>query len=752
MSLRDEMQSNGLMPTDLILDNKFHRFKANKLDDKKSGWYVGHEVPMHSNPNVKLTIASYGNWKTGETFVYKNNVKMSKDDRKALDAELVKHKYEMELEKKREHDLAAIEAKALMEAWKKGIWLPPYNKRKGVKELFGALPAIDDDGIHVLVPMRNSAGEIRSVQKIYDDKKRFLYGSEKKGCFHVLREGEGNVYIAEGYATAATILEATENSTVVCAFDAGNLESVARVFRDRDSECAIVICADNDMSGVGQEKARSAKENVMGTLRICPEEGKDFNDIGVEATREYLYEEAPVAPPVNSVIIGGFTKKNSVDSLNAKIAATGKILFNEPMDNWYSYDTTWKKCSEAEIKTRLAQTIDIATQTDWQMRDFDSFFKAFKMRMSMGKEWNNDRNLLPFQNGVLDLTTREFRAHNYADYFNWHLPHEYNPAAKCPVFDRYLKELSDGDSGVEDILICYLAAIVRGRSDLQRYLELIGLTGTGKSTYIALAAELVGKNNHYATSMAQLADRFETANFFGKRLVTFADAKSYSNSADTFKALTGQDSLRYEEKNKQATAPFVFDGMVLISANEAIKFGDNSTAISRRRITVYVDKKLANVDETMKTQLSSELSGIINRVLEIPNEWISSVLKAATGEGSDHHTRALIETNSIAAWIDECCVLEAGVESKVGKKELKISGEIMDAHIHLYPSFLKWARETGRKEMSVQSFGTALTDVTKRWNIKKKKTMMGIYYQGIRVRRTNEIQSSPFYEYRMNTK
>jgi len=51
--------------------------------------------------------------------------------------------------------------------------------------------------------------------------------------------------VCEGYATGATIHEAT-GLAVIVAFDAGNLLPVARFFREKKPDWLIVIAADND--------------------------------------------------------------------------------------------------------------------------------------------------------------------------------------------------------------------------------------------------------------------------------------------------------------------------------------------------------------------------------------------------------------------------------------------------------------------------------------------------------------------------
>ena len=82
------------------------------------------------------------------------------------------------------------------------------------------------------------------------------------------------VLVAEGYATAATIYQATGHPIAV-AFDCGNLEPVARALRKKYPRARIVICADNDLEteqrtgrNPGMEAARRAAAAVGGTVAV----------------------------------------------------------------------------------------------------------------------------------------------------------------------------------------------------------------------------------------------------------------------------------------------------------------------------------------------------------------------------------------------------------------------------------------------------------------------------------------------------
>jgi putative DNA primase/helicase len=123
------------------------------------------------------------------------------------------------------HARAAAEAAALWaQASDQGE--SAYLTRKGVQAY--ALRFTPDG--RVLVPLRDEGGELRNVQTINaSGEKRFLPGGPKSGLWHWCGTptGAAVLMVAEGYATAASVHEATGRPVAV-AFDAGNLARVVR--------------------------------------------------------------------------------------------------------------------------------------------------------------------------------------------------------------------------------------------------------------------------------------------------------------------------------------------------------------------------------------------------------------------------------------------------------------------------------------------------------------------------------------------
>jgi hypothetical protein len=132
--------------------------------------------------------------------------------------------------------------------------------------------------------MLSPEGEIASLQYIPPDgqNKRYHGGGRKEGVFYSLPGDDGTVCIAEGYATAASVFEATGHTTYV-AFDAGNLASVAVMAREHHPGADLVVIADNDhpapnSDNPGLEAAAKAADACRGRYVCPPDVGTDAND------------------------------------------------------------------------------------------------------------------------------------------------------------------------------------------------------------------------------------------------------------------------------------------------------------------------------------------------------------------------------------------------------------------------------------------------------------------------------------------
>lgn len=164
----------------------------------------------------------------------------------------------------------------------------PYLVRKGVQAYRG----LKQLGSRLFVPLRGQDGKICGGQFITPaGEKRFIVGMKAEGAYFPIGDKpDRTIVVAEGYATAATIHEAT-GLPVAVALDCGNLKRVAEMLRGKlGPKMEIVLAADDDRAALkpianpGLTRAVAAAEAVQGAVAVPPwprdhEKGGDFNDL-----------------------------------------------------------------------------------------------------------------------------------------------------------------------------------------------------------------------------------------------------------------------------------------------------------------------------------------------------------------------------------------------------------------------------------------------------------------------------------------
>lgn len=162
----------------------------------------------------------------------------------------------------------------------------PYLARKGV-----LAHGIRQDGQTLLIPLRDTTGKLHSLQTITPDGEKRFKG-RMRGCYHAIGgKPAGRIVICEGYATGASIHEATGDAVAV-AFNAGNLGPVAVALHKAYPALMLVIAADDDWCTEGNTGLSAARQAALavGGLVVMPQfptgrppKATDFNDLATLA-------------------------------------------------------------------------------------------------------------------------------------------------------------------------------------------------------------------------------------------------------------------------------------------------------------------------------------------------------------------------------------------------------------------------------------------------------------------------------------
>ncbi len=288
----DALADAGFPATEIVADGAIHRFAGPEdKRGKKNAWYV-----LHIG---HLGAGAFGDWKTGvkSTWCSKSESTFTNEDREHWRHQQQAIRAAVEKETKARNAEAAVKAKRIWENAREATDDNPYCLAKRVKP-YGLKEF--KDARTLIVPVRNSKGQLVSLQFISPDgTKKFLSGGEKAGCYYAFgAKPKDRIIVAEGFATAASLYEAT-GLPVAVAFDCGNLRSVAAAVKGNlPGNCKITIAADDDVATPGNPGISSATEAaraVNGLLAVPdfgddrPAGSTDFNDLaqhsGLEAVK-----------------------------------------------------------------------------------------------------------------------------------------------------------------------------------------------------------------------------------------------------------------------------------------------------------------------------------------------------------------------------------------------------------------------------------------------------------------------------------
>ncbi len=364
----------GHMVGDLYVDSSNAiRCKVEGMGYEKKGWYwlsskeIGGKTYITGAYGINVG-ADYGK-RTIKITRDGKAVEISKEDREAIAARQKANMARLKAMRDAEAERAALAAGS---AWRKYVaeGTSDYLERKRVGA-HGLRFSPSGNGT-VAVPMMDGAGKVWGLQLIRGkkrgtgklEKEYWPRGLSKQGHYHLIGPiPRGLVLVAEGYATAATLHQAT-GLPVAVAFDAGNLQPVAQSISKTYRSAKILVCADDDYltdGNPGVTAAKNAAHAVQGAVAVpvfaADREGKkitDFNDLAeregeavvraqIEATLRSVGFDSPAAPA------RGDTPRGAGEARSAKDDLPSIIQVDEALERFamiYGAGGTWFDAAE----------------------------------------------------------------------------------------------------------------------------------------------------------------------------------------------------------------------------------------------------------------------------------------------------------------------------------------------------------------------------------------------------------------------
>ncbi len=277
------------------------------------------------------------------------------------------------------------------------------------------------------------------------------------------------------------------------------------------------------------------------------------------------------------------------------------------------------------------------------------------------EEFNQDKNLLHLQNGIYNIEKKLLLPHSPESMSTTRIPIKYEPSADCPKIKKFFSEIVKEDD--LPVLQEILGYCLYRDYPIQVAFMFVGGGANGKSTFLKVLMEMLGKDNYASVSLQDLEmRRFSSSNLFGKLANVYADLTDKAlYSTGTFKMLTGGDSIIAEQKFKNSFT-FFNHAKLLFSCNKLPEVRDDTPAFFRRWVILVFPNTFegdkADPNLFLKLITAEEMSGLFN--------YAVIGLKRLLENGRFSHTVTTEETqekyermsNSFLAFIKDCIITD----------------------------------------------------------------------------------------------
>jgi putative DNA primase/helicase len=372
-----------------------------------------------------------------------------------------------------------------------------------------------------------------------------------------------------------------------------------------------------------------------------------------------------------------------------------------------------RRCNDPRVKAQLTSAKTVGAVHRLAQMD--------QRTAAVTSQWDADPWLLNTPDGVYDLGNGMMREALPEDYMTKITA--VAPDGDCPLFHKFLDEITDGDAELQQFIQRMLGYCLTGITREHALFFLYGTGANGKGALMNTVAHIFGdyhksapietftvtKNENHPTELAGLV---------GARLVTVTETeKGRRWSEARVKQLTGGDEVSARFM-RQDFFEYIPQFKLNISGNHKPSLSAVDEAIRRRfnmlpfLVTIPVEKRDPNLPEKLKAEGPGILRWMIDGCLAWQEQGLNppDAVTAATSE-------YLASQDLIALWIADRCV-----EDKAAQESPST----------LFASYKAWCESANERPGTQKAFGDALH--TK--GFEKDRNMHGRYFKGLRVVKT----------------
>lgn len=368
-------------------------------------------------------------------------------------------------------------------------------------------------------------------------------------------------------------------------------------------------------------------DSLWGGCNKCPHFGKVTTPCQIKGEDFIETEDTGFY----KIFVNASGKESKTEDYEGLIKYYKKVkgpFFSPTRGAYYTYDKEkkhWRITDETEIKNFAYESFMPKARGGV----VSEFLNTLSYAVYRNIDWmrTSTTKKLNFQNGVLNLDDMRLYEHSEKYGFLSIIPYAYDPAAKCPKFEKFLDEITCQDDELKKVLLQYMGYALSGDDYIyHKALILYGTGRNGKSTLNNILKAMVGELYYSTLDIKALQNDQQRAMLEGK-LFNVADENSPQGFIDTsiFKCLSSGGEFTIKEVYKKPLSA-KNKAKLIFNCNELPNNMDTTDAFYERLLIVPFEARFLaedpKTDPEIEKKLLDELPGILNLCLKFYKEMI----------------------------------------------------------------------------------------------------------------------------------
>ncbi|RZG47026.1 phage/plasmid primase, P4 family [Acinetobacter wuhouensis] len=368
-----------------------------------------------------------------------------------------------------------------------------------------------------------------------------------------------------------------------------------------------------------------------------------------------------------------------------------ELMYVAETDSWYRWNAVyWEPCVHKVIEQFAKQTIlamgDEAKKIDdvserAEFYQFCALSQRHNMVTNMVKlaqsdprvltpfnELDSDINLIGCANGAVDLRTGDLIKPSQDLLITYSTGVDYNPKAKCPLFEKTVLDAFFGDQTMADFFRRLMGYAILGNPVENLMVIPFGDGSNGKSTIFTTLSKALGSYVMTAAAETFLGGgkssaggaREDLLRLRGARFVYVSEPEENQELKESLvKSVTGGEKIIARGVYGKQSVEFVPTWTVIMPTNHKPIVKGNDHGIWRRLMMLPFERNYDNdpniiKDPFLSTKMRKELEGVLAWLVRGAIEYQLGGLKAhnkAQKARDDYKD----EMDLLKDWIEECC-------------------------------------------------------------------------------------------------